>query len=473
MWWWCPDAAGTMQMNPWGFRRQALVAAVSLMTSPVALAQQWAVYSGAAGRVEYNDNYFFTAPVQNATGPSAQNPESAFVFSAIPFVAAARRTEVSEVTALLSLGYNKVWGISPTEDYWSGSLALNGILREERATWGGNAAYLRSPQLQNAVVGDEVVLIRTYTDTATLGGSYTYAISDQWSAEASVGALANRYDSVEGFGSQSDDAGYNIGGKFDYRLSEATRVAFTLGYSYYSSDVTRSHAVTTTVGAVHRFSPQLSASLSAGGFWLETTAEENLPGAAVPVVSGEKRNDNGTFFGGNLGYEYSEDTRFDLAFSQGLSPTGVGVISKSTNAWATLSHRFSDRLTGRLGGSYARTTYPVALDDGYRENTINAQAGISYRLAEQWKLDVGYQYTRSQYSQTSSEPSSNVFFIGLGYNWPGSTFSDWIGSAGSTAALPGAGPLALPGQDIRSTPVPAPPSGTSTEPRLFDGLTLP
>jgi len=40
----------------------AIVAAAGALAASPAIAQQWSVYAGAAGRVEYNDNYFFTAP---------------------------------------------------------------------------------------------------------------------------------------------------------------------------------------------------------------------------------------------------------------------------------------------------------------------------------------------------------------------------------------------------------------------------
>ena len=65
----------------------------------LAKAQAWSVQSGVAARVEYNDNYFFTA----------NNAQSAFTASVTPFVTAARRTETSDVTALLAVGANKVW----------------------------------------------------------------------------------------------------------------------------------------------------------------------------------------------------------------------------------------------------------------------------------------------------------------------------------------------------------------------------
>jgi hypothetical protein len=86
----------------------ALVLAGALVAGP-AIGQEWSVYAGAAGRVEYNDNYFFVVPGQPVGGDPlvTDQKESAFTLSLFPFVAASRRTEVSEVTALLAVGANK------------------------------------------------------------------------------------------------------------------------------------------------------------------------------------------------------------------------------------------------------------------------------------------------------------------------------------------------------------------------------
>ncbi len=204
--------------------------------------------------------------------------ESAFTLSLLPFVAASRRTEVSEVTALLAIGANKVLSISPSEEFLSGRFALDGTLREDRATWTGRASYSRSSSLEQAIREQEVVLARTYTDAAVVEGSYNYLLTDRWTIGATVGGYANWYDSVEGTDAQSDDWGYNVTGDLGYIYSDQTRLTYTLGYTYYASDLTRSNVLTTTLGVVHRFSPQLTVSGSVGGFWSDTTAEAEPAG---------------------------------------------------------------------------------------------------------------------------------------------------------------------------------------------------
>ena len=290
---------------------------------------------------------------------------------------------MSEVTALLAIGANKVWGISPSEEFLSGRFALDGTLREERATWSGRTSYSRSSSLEQAVRDGDVVLARTYTDAAVLEGSYNYQLTDRWTIGATVGGYANWYDSVEGSDAQSDDWGYNVSGNLGYAYSDQTRLNYTLGYTYYASDITRSNVLTTTLGVVHRFSPQLTVSGSVGGFWSDTTAKQNLPGQGTPIDAGENRDDSGTFFGGSIAYAFSESTQFDARASQGLAPSGTGTISKSTNASVALSHQFSERLSGRVGAGYAQTKYPVALDSSAERRDDHGRCGtvVSARRA--------------------------------------------------------------------------------------------
>jgi hypothetical protein len=449
-----------------GLRLAGALAAVAgaLVASPAG-AQEWSVYAGAGGRFEYNDNYFFVDPDQPPSSSSAgrTGKDSAYTLSVTPFVAAARRTEVSEITALLAIGANKVWGISPNEEYLSGTFSLNGTLREERSTWGGRASYSRSSSLEQAIVDQDVVLARTYTDAAVLEGTYNYRLTERWTIGATAGGYANWYDSVEAIDSQSDDQGYNVIGNLGYDFSDQTRLTYTLGYTYYTSDLTRSDVVTTTLGVVHRFSPQLTISGSVGGFWSDTTAKEDLPGQGTPIAAGENRDDSGTFFGGSLQYAFSDEGLVDIRASQGIAPSGIGTISKYTNASAALSYRFSDRLTGRVGAGYSRNEFPVALDDSASDRTITGQAGLSYRLAERWSLDAGYQYTRTRYAQAAGEPNSNLVFVSVAYNWPGASATGWVGGPADGQGLPGAGPLSLP--------VPA--TGQAPELLPFELLTLP
>ena len=306
------------------------VAIAATAVASFADAQDWSVQSGAAARVEYNDNYFFTT---NATQsviagvPTPVGTQSAFTGSITPFITAARRTESSDVTALLAIGANKVWGLSQNVDYASGNFGVSGSLREERSTWAGGASFVRSASLQNEVGQAGTALVLAFTNAASANGAYTYALTERWSVGATVGAYNNTYDGVETGATFSNNHGYTAGGNVGYAYSDRTQLTFTAGYSRYISDITHSSDVVTTIGVVHQFSPQLTISASAGGFWSDAKVVQN----DVPAT-GSRVRDSGGLYGGSISYAFSERTRFSANLSENLAPSGSGTLNKTDNA---------------------------------------------------------------------------------------------------------------------------------------------
>jgi len=454
--------------------KRRLVLALVAIWPGVATAQAWFVQGGAAARAEFNDNYFFTSTER----------QSAYTASISPFITAARRTETSDVTALLAVGLNEVWGPSPTTTYVSGRLGLISTLRDERSTWAGDVSLSRAPLLQSAQTSTGVTLVRAYTNTASVNGSYSYALTERWSVGAIAGWYGNTYSEVEGASLLSNNRGYNAGATLDYQYSERTRATAAVTYSHYSSDITRNAAVTTTLGLVHRLSPQLSLSASIGKFWsnIETTQTALVCPTTptlcdtgvvqrVPVLSGERRRDSGPLYGGSLNYAFSERTGLFLGLSENLSPSSTGTLTKTDNVAASLSHRFSERLIGRVGLGYTRTAYPAGLSSSFTNTTYVGEIGTSFRLAERWTLEAGYQYTRAEYADNPSQPTSNFVFISVAYNWPGSSFSDWLDTRfNSLSNRVGAGPVSLPAP--ATTPSTAEqPSGLPE--KTFDNFTIP
>ncbi len=101
------------------------------------------------------------------------------------------------MNAFLAVGLNRVWGPSPTTDYVSGRVGLNGAVYDERSTWTGAIAFSRAPLLQNAQTQAGVTLVRAYTNTASVNGAYSYALTERWSVGATAGWYQNNYDAVE------------------------------------------------------------------------------------------------------------------------------------------------------------------------------------------------------------------------------------------------------------------------------------
>jgi hypothetical protein len=433
------------------------VAAAAMAVASHATAQEWLVEAGAAGRIEYTDNYFLTS-----TGT-----QSATTGSITPFVTAARRTETSDVTALVAVGANRVWGISPTVDYASGRFNLDGSVREASSALSGVASFVRSASLQYQSGQAGAPLALAFTNAASVTGAYTYALTERWLLGATAGAYSNRYDGVENGATFANNHGYYASGNVGYDYAEHTHFTFTAGYINYISDITHGDAATATFGVVHELSPRLTISASAGGFWSDTEPTQNGAG-------GTRVRDRGGLYGGEIRYTLSEGMQFGANFAENLGPSASGTLNKNEIAGAYLTQQFSERLTGRLGANYARTISPSTISSSSTSNYYAGEIGFSYLLAERWKLDAGYQTTRSQTAQISGEPRSNVVFVSIAYNWPGASFTDWVGRHPVTQGLPGAGPVSFPDRSSGSMlPPGAPPDARPPASLPFDPYTIP
>jgi len=412
-------------------------------------AQAWTLEAGAVARGEYSDNYFF----------ATVNPQSAFTTSITPFATAVRRTETSDIAAVVAVGGNWVSGSAISADYVSGVAALNTSRRDARSTWTGNVSFIRSATLQSeAQPTGGVALALAYTNATLATGAYSYALTERWLVGATASVYDNRYDGVAQNSSFQNNHGYNAGASATYTYSDAMQFVATGVYSYYASDPSRSDSATATLGIVYRLSPQLTVSATGGGFWSDTTASEG-------ALAGESRRASGGLWGGQISYAPSAETQFGASVVESLAPSSTGLLSKVDTARVTLNSRFSDRLTGRLGGSYTRTTYPQAQTGALNYDAYQAEVGITYRLAEYWSLDAGYRYTRTSYA--TSDASSNVGFVSIGYNWPGSSFTSWVGNYSEVQGMPGAGPVPFP--EGRRVTEPSGSSGSSS----FDPFTIP
>ena len=255
----------------------------------------------------------------------------------------------------------------------SGRFGLNGSLREARSTWSGNASFVRSASLQNETGQTGTTLVLAFTNAASVTGTYTYALTERWSLGATVGAYSNRYDGVETDARRCPTITATTPvGNVGYAYSDRTqfnvhgRVLRTI-----ISDLTHSNEVTTTIGAVHQFSPQLTISASVGAFWSDTTVAQS----DLPASGGNQRRDSGELYGGSISYAVSERTQFGANLSENLAPSSSGTLNKTDNADAWLTHQFSDRLTGRLGANYSRTTVPVTISSSITNNDYSGEIG--------------------------------------------------------------------------------------------------
>ncbi|MCK7500975.1 MAG: Wzz/FepE/Etk N-terminal domain-containing protein [Comamonadaceae bacterium] len=308
---------------------------------------------------------------------------------------------MSDVTALLAIGANKVWGISPSEEY------LSGRVRAGRETSGRNA---RSGRAGRPTPARRRSSRRSATRKSCSRGPirtrhcwrarYNYELTDRWTIGATVGGYANWYDSVEGLDTQSDDWGYNVTGNLGYAYSDKTRLTYTLGYTYYASDITRSNVLATTLGVVHQFSPQLTV-LGLGGRVLERHHRQAEPAGAghADRRGREPRRQRNVLRRQHRLRVFGEHQvrRPGLAGTRAERHRNDQRRARMHPWRCSTSSRNSCRAA--LGQATPRR--PTPSGSTVRPTTRRSRPVLDYRIGspERWMLDASYQYTRTRYSQ--------------------------------------------------------------------------
>jgi len=423
-----------------------LVAAATLAALESAHAQDMAVRWGVAGRVEYNDNYFFTdIEEQRAT-----------TLTITPFLAAIRRTDTSELVTVLTVGGNKVWGDADF-DYLTGRAEVSGRQRVENGVWSGSAGFVRSLSLQSTLLPEGLVYTLSYLNNTYASGSYSRAVSETWTVEARASATDNKYSAVEGPNPLVDNYAVSGGVVAYYRYDERTYLSWATDYAYFKSDDEKSNSITSVLGITYRYSPRLAVSGTAGYFWDHRDVLNDGVGRV---------RDNAPLFGGDITYDLTENTRVSFRASQRLSPSATGDLMRSDSVGAGFTHRAAERLVLRGGVRYDRDQLEGSAEQSSLNNKLlTATVGATYRFDARWSLDAGYTYTRARYQDDQGEPRSNVVFVTVAWNLPEAQLESGLPRLG-IQGVPGAGPIAPPATSAPAADAPAP------EP-LFEPLLLP
>jgi hypothetical protein len=98
-----------------------------------------------------------------------------------------------------------------------------------------------------------------------------------------------------------------------------------------------------------------------------------------------------------------------------------------------------------------RTRFPQATVETSDNDYYQAEVGATYLLSERWTLEAGYRYAVARYLTDIPQARSNVAFLSVAYNWPGASFTSWVGIPAGNPAGVGAGPVYLPGESTRSS----------------------
>ena len=263
----------------------------------------------------------------------------------------------------------------------------------------------------------------------SLNGRIPYALTERWSLGAPAGGYGNSVrSSVQSSGEclAEQSSAYYGGGNVGYAYLRPHPDHLFCGLR---SLLTATLRVATPsrlrLASCIKFSPQLTISASVGDFWTDIEATQTalvcpttpvlcdsglVP--RVPITIGRwARSDNGQLYGGNIGYAFSERTSLCRVPDRESSRQVAPVPSPRRIVPAPRFRTFLRASHWRgLVLSYTRQVFPSGLSGLSTTNYYTGEVGASYLLAERWRLDAGYRYTRADYPQSGNVSLSRTSF---------------------------------------------------------------
>lgn len=373
---------------------------VFAITAPC-LAAEWSILPSMSTKTYFNDNLFLN--------PLPHDPTYGYWIS--PGVEFAGKTERLEVSGKAALDFVDYYGGEPNR-FTNIFLPLTLRYRTEKDEWGFTGGFTRDNTLMGELLATGVVLRFTQRNLWTLNPSWTRMITEQLAFQSSF---------------QFSDASYQNGlrlGLVDYQLFGGS--AGLLYHLTERSDIqlmgtyTNFHTINAPLGLrayypgailnlTHMFTESLKVTAYGGPRFLTSTLQ-NVGGA-------QTSKDTIWVYGAGITQQF-ESSSIQLSFSRDILPLGVGLLVQTDRIGLLVSHALSESLTASFDASGYFVSGATTLAGGgvFPESQLfYLTPKLSWRFAEQWKVDASYTYGWRDANTLPEAAMSNAVIFALTY----------------------------------------------------------
>ncbi|MEJ2672657.1 MAG: hypothetical protein P8168_10760, partial [Deltaproteobacteria bacterium] len=105
-------------------------------------------------------------------------------------------------------------------------------------------------------------------------------------------------------------------------------------------------------------------------------------------------------------------------FSRDQSPSGYGVTYEMNRIYASIRYKFTERLTGSLGGSFSLSNQ-ASQEASSEWQYFNVSPSLNYRITERFTVSTGYNFANSSsLTSTGSTAHGHIAWIQFSYSYP-------------------------------------------------------
>jgi hypothetical protein len=180
-------------------------------------------------------------------------------------------------------------------------------------------------------------------------------------------------------------------------------VGYQFGWIRYQQpapDITDNHSHYVYVGVTHNFTPELEASVTAGGRFIDF---ENL-----------NATDSSPYVRAYLRYLYCPESYVEAGFTYDLAMTGVFTAQSAETAvfYGTVHHRIIPKLFANLTGEVQNSSIVGGPLDGKDAQYYTVGLNIEYEFARHFSAGIGYDFDKVQ-SQFGPDYNRNRVYFGI------------------------------------------------------------
>jgi hypothetical protein len=387
---------------------------MSLWAASLAVAADWSIVPSITQRVEYNSNLNTTPTGKLSDFISTTNPSAAFIYT----------TAASKLQG--SIGISQLLYVkNPEYNHTDQNYQINGQYSPTpRLNLSLNTSFISDSTAQQEYLTSGLIITRTPRLSFTVGPGMSYALTERSSAVLNYNFNKVVYQPVQNTQDQTfqNYSTQAVSMAYQYLLSERTTLSNTVSgtESTYSGSTNSDYkSLLYSLGVQHNYSPKWAFNLSGGVnySWYSTSSQIASFGQFPNFVSVPTQKQTGTNFSPYVSLGATRRwTNLSVTGSllRNQQASAYGYIAQVNSASLNATYRFTERLTGSLGGGYSLSTQ-LSNRSQNETNGLNFSSNLSYQITEKLTATSGYTFTNQSYggNNLSSSSSSHVHDVCL------------------------------------------------------------
>ncbi len=390
-----------------------LITLFTFIFSSIAYAEDWAYNFNLSKSLYYDDNVTMR-----------QDPQGSFAYELIPNLTVLYQTEIFELQADASYGYQEYTDIDGF-DFSLQQYGLKGTYFTENSQFGLSASYSLLPTIRTAEEDSGEFNLTSDKETKRIAPFISYNLTESDILGIEAVYLENSF-SENDFG---DNKQKQIDLTWQHIWTQQYTSSISLFYSRFEFMDGRSNAARNTIAktenkttsnnyginfaSTYRFSDRWTIQGEIGARITETTE--------ILINNQQIKRTNAGFLT-NTSINYTgEKFLASLAFTRALIPSNRGQLDEQNKLAFNIDYLITEQLSTSFLAGY-QTSEKESNNNGNdatkREN-IFFKPSINWEMSQNLILSASYRYRFQDESNKDHSVDSNLFMLSISYDWPG------------------------------------------------------